>query len=356
MSVATKTLLMAWAAVMAFPTGVWAQARSRYVWNNPTLRGLRTLGGRFRTDSYGLGNLRRYSGPAGGNVLSGSISAFQLRRPGGAAASSTGLGALPTLKPFTERRYGTFDLNLRDLAGSDFRAAPDWSKALTGYFSLVEPSSELAARKDKPISSFVPSEPSTYQKYMLAGDKAFRAGKYDEARDQFELALVYARESPEAHLSMTHAALALGGYHVAAEHLREALRFFPELALVKMRIRDFYGQKRRKDFDRHRQALLDELARSAANQDGWLLAAYVEYFDNRVEQAASALQQAFLKARNNQDKRTIKAARIFWDSMAAAGKVTGSVDPTTPAPPPASQPSKTSATTPSSSRESLRKD
>ncbi len=340
-----KTLLVASAVLTVLPAGAWAQARSRYIWHNPRIRDLRTLGGLFGTDSSGLGRMRRYSGPAGSNVLSSSVSAFQLRRLSspGPSGSSAGSG----LRPLRGQHYGTIELNLRGLAGSDLQgAAPDWSKTLTGYFQTAGYASELAARKDKPVSSFVPTEPSTYQKYMLAGDRAFRAGKYGEARDQFELALVYARELPEARLSMVHAEFALGGYHLAAEHLRMTLRYFPELALVNMRIRDFYGPEKVKDFDRHHEALLHELERSAANQDGWLLAAYVEYFDGKAEQAASALQQAFLKAQNDKDERTVKAAKIFWDSMAVAGKVTGSVDPTAPAPSPASQPSSKTTTVP----------
>ncbi|MHC4716917.1 MAG: hypothetical protein ACYS5V_08105 [Planctomycetota bacterium] len=331
MRVIGRTFGIVAAVLTLCPTLAWAQARSRHIFKSPGLRGLRTIGGRFADESTGLGGLRLYS-PGGGNLLRSSLSrgigSYSLSRGSGGGAGGGRLGA----STLTGQRYGTVGLDLRSLVGDGIDAyagtqpPTDVLGNLDKYLVAMSETLQAAQAKGEAIKSFVPDEPSLYQSYMLKADTAFRKGQYAEASGHLRVAMALVRDGPELNLNVVLANLALGEYHSAVFHLQKALTVFPELPLLKMSLSDFYGKP--EDFDRHRTGLADQLKRIHRSQEEWLLlAAYVQYFSGQEDQAVVTLRQTFRKARSRGDEATIEAASIFWDGMAAAGRVTGKLDP-----------------------------
>jgi len=343
---AGKAIWFVAGAVFLCPSVTWAQARTRYEFTSPGLRGLSNVGGRFALESTGLGSLRRSSAGGGGDLLRRSLSApsYTLRRSTGGTGGGIATTPLPSAGTLTGMRYGTGGSSARSLA--DLTGVPqrpnlalDAIGNLDAYLVALGHTLETAREKGEAITSFVPAESSRYRDLMLAADKAFRQGKYYQAGDELEVAMALASDAPELHLDLVMTNVASGRYYSAVFHLRKALTVFPELPLVKMDLRDFYGKAAAEegkpappsDFQEHRKALARQIERSGTRGESWLLlAAYMDYFSGSEERVPATLRKAYLKARTHGDKATIKAVSIFWDGMAAAGKVTGKLDPSAP--------------------------
>ncbi|KKL45366.1 hypothetical protein LCGC14_2356400 [marine sediment metagenome] len=81
-----STLAALTAVALLYPASVLGQARSRYEWGVPALRGLNTVGGRFAEETYGLTSLRgSSSAPSSSSILGSSIgqaASFNLSRSG----------------------------------------------------------------------------------------------------------------------------------------------------------------------------------------------------------------------------------------------------------------------------------
>jgi hypothetical protein len=309
------------------------QSRTRYRWQDPQLRGIRTIGGSFGLESYGLGGLRA---PSAGGVLESSLrrsTNFKLTR-----GAPSGLAPSPAARTFsraTGQQYGTPGLKLRGLAdvvdgtGPSFGEEGTPSSGLEAYLQAMGRGSELRVEDSQPIKSFVPGEPSLYQKYMAEGDRRFRQGEYLRAEGQFEIALAFLRRIPEANLSLVHSKFARGRYGAGAYHLRQALTYFPELPLARISVRDFYGQDRKGDFDKHVEALEKRLAERGVGADHRLLMAYFYYFDGHEAEAIDALRKAAALSRRDKDESVQEAVKIFWDGLLAAGKVSAPLEGTT---------------------------
>lgn len=355
MRLISKAIWVAAGAVFLCPSVTWAQARSRYQFNTPTLHGLRTVGGRFATDTAGLGGLVQSSPGGGGDLLRSS-----LQVPSGgysplssSAASGLMTTGLPDAGTLTGMSYGAVSTRAESLADLSSLGRVnlniDAFGNLDAYLVALGHTLETSRSSGETITSFVPVESSRYRDFMLEADKAFREGKYIQANDQLAVAMALSRDAPELNLNLVLSNLSLGRYHSAVFHLQKALTVFPELPLVKMDLRAFYGKKadeqgqggRTADFDQHRDDLLTELEQSGPDEKSWLLlAAYLDYFSGSEGKVPATLRKAYLKARTRDDQATIKAVSIFWDGMFAAGKVAGKVDPSAPDEPvpPASRP------------------
>ena len=331
MRIASTKLWMLLLVPAMCPADSWAQARTRYRWQDPSLRSLSIIGGSFGQESYGLGGLTSSAAAPGGSILWSNLSRnpnFNLRRSSVAPAVPS-VGARAFSSP-TGQQYGTPSIKLRDLANVLGPSAPSAGAeaippgGLDAYLQAMGRGSELSTEDNEPVRSFVPSEPSLYQNQMEEGDRRFRQGEYVDAVGSFNIAAGLARHFPEVSLSLVHANFALGRFHTAAFHLRETLSYFPELPLVRIDIRDFYGKARAEDFDKHREALEKSLA--DASGDLWLLMAYLRYFDGQEEEAVAALREAFQRSQRGKDKALEEAVRMYWKGLSAAGKVSGPVD------------------------------
>jgi len=305
----------------------WGQARSRHQWSSPRLQGLSVIGGEFGRSSSGLGGLERTSPYGGSGLLRSSIgrsSGLDLRRRSGGGASLTG----PTgLKMPTGQSYGVrqgpmpVPGGVRDIPSIYDNVDLSMTAGVGLYLQAVGQTSVLLTLEDEAITSFVPAEPSRFQEHMAAGDKAFRKGKYPEALESFDLALKVGRGVPETHLAMVNTYFAMGRYYIAAQHLREALTYLPELPLVSLDLGGFYGQE--KDFDKQLADLRNWLEDRRDEADGWLVLAYVQCFEGADDQAQEALRRSYVLGWRHKQQGNLKAAGTLWEGMVLAGRASG---------------------------------
>ena len=362
MRLARNVLSLAAAAALC-PAMALGQARTKYNWNKPRLQGISSVGGEVGRYSTGLGDLRGYSAPSGGNLLRtgissniSSMSGYKLAPVRSPSAGTTNV--TPTIGRVTGRTYGAVRLNLSALASAaPYQVGPPElgtaGSGLAGYLDSMGYSSELSAEQSRPLKSFVPTEPSVYRRKMAEGERLFRRGEYRDAHETLGIALAITRQPPEVHLSRVHTGFALQDYYTAVNHLRQALTLFPELPLVNMSIRDFYGQP--DGFDDH-AGWLDKRVDKQPETGGdmWLLWAYIRYFNGEPDEAASALEWGYVlsKRAKHKDKETGEAIKIFWDGMVAAGKASGDEPPPRNVPPTIAPAKKASSAAPAEDAES----
>ena len=346
---------------VASPAELSAQARSSVRFQTVGRLGKigdSAAGRNFQSHSYGLGSLQSPSGGVGGSVLRSNISSpnFSLRRSlGRSSPNAIGTGIAPARA--SGRRISAAGGGLaapgrliapasrggriyKPLAASGgvpltsgkLRLARDASTfaAAQAYMDLIaKPPSESLAESTTPITSLVPEGESTYRTHLSAGEEAFRAGDFTEALDQFKLAGYIAPRAPETLLSKSHARFALSrlSYALAAFQLRLALRYLPELPLLPLRPKAFYGNAA--TYATHLRRLNDHLNKEPHDADGHLLMAYFLWFDDQADQAAEALAKAKATAAESKDKDVREAVEIFRAGMVASGKVRGDLGPTT---------------------------
>jgi len=328
-----KTSLIAATAVLLLaPSGLWAQARSRYLWSQLNLRGLSTVGGDFTRYSFGLGGLQRTGRYGGGTVLRSSLrspGSYRLARSGagGQQASLGGFSKTPSLgqKVYSGTSLGRLNvpMDTRVSPTGTVKVGAESLLSLRSYLVAMGHVSALKEQGEEPITSLVPEEESVFQEHMQRGDANFRKGRFPRALGNFKVAVAIARYAPEAHLCMTHAAVATSKYYKAVYHLCKALDYFPELPLVRMSIRGFYGNAL--TYVEHVEALRKRATSPRGEAGSWLLLAYYRYFDGKEAEAAAALRKAYSLSH---DEVVTEAIRTFWDGMVAAGKVSGSLEPT----------------------------
>jgi len=311
----------------------WAQGRGRLTISGPG--GLRRPGesansGTFRNYSAG-GSLHLPSIGSDEGVLRSSIGQgvgdYTLRSGGGQPGDlATGLAELDLPSAQGRRVYEPLlpSSSLPADGGGDLLAGwnPDATVgAAEGFLETVAASSVLQARESaSPITSLVPERESAYQQALALGDRAFRLGDFSAAMAAFGSAVHMGPDQPEALLSAMHARFALStvGYAECASYLERALRYFPELPLVPLRPREFFGRKvtyveKLQGLERH----LAETPRDAAAQ---FVYAYFQWFEGDVAAARASLAAA---ARNAYRPGFAEAVETFWRGMVASGKVSG---------------------------------
>jgi hypothetical protein len=199
--------------------------------------------------------------------------------------------------------------------------------AAQSYMNVIANEAEDSTLAPTEITSLAPRLPGRVRDYIVAGEEAFRENEYDEAMENFQLAAELTHDSPETLLSMFHAQYASserGYYETAAYYLAQTLRSFPELPLVPLAPKEFWGQLRQygeqlADLEEH----CEDIPSDASAQ---LVLAYFRWFNGDYDVAAQALIQAYSTARDDQ---TAEAIEIFWDGIAA----TGLIDPELALPP-----------------------
>ena len=354
------------AALLASPSGL-AMAQTGF--RSPS--GLSTVGASgpsrgFASNSFGAGSLSSYSpaGPGGnllrssmtvggagmrGGVASGLTAAPLSVRSGlaglaGASGAPAGVAAPMALagQQYSQNMPGLAapDAALTGLgyaATGDPMAAPADSQApspiaassMIGFAQLyLESISQQGAleQQDVVVTSLVPPGASgPFAERLKDGEHAMKQRSYRRASQQFDLAYVLDRQSPEALLSLVHARLgtALGSYREPARYLEQAIRYLPELPLVRMNLKSMFAEPD----ELHTGVLPPLLARAAQDPDdagAYLLLAYVLWFDSNPAAAQDALAIARGVAKSED---TTEAIDTFWDGMKAAGLVGGDLQP-----------------------------
>jgi tetratricopeptide (TPR) repeat protein len=172
----------------------------------------------------------------------------------------------------------------------------------------------------------------------------FRTRQYAEAMSAFRVAASIADRAPESYLSLMHTDFASGHFYMATGNLQLALKYFPQLPLVKLRVRGFFSGP--EEFVRLLEPLEKKSQGRGVEADTWLLLAYFRYFDGAEAKAAEALRaamkalprQAAGEVRSTDLDATEEAIKTFWDGMVAAGKVSGSLTTQPAESPPTTRP------------------
>lgn len=306
---------------------------------------LRTLGQgsptySFQSYSYGVGGLQQQQPTTG--VLRSSIDragSFSLSRTGKSRSSQsqadmvvskTGVQLKPLGPTAYVPKYGEAPKQIPSLAIMIAWAYLDELGADSGVFS---------EETNEPVTTLVPEEPSSYRDYMEKGEAALKAGDFQEAYDQFKLASLVGENDPESLINLTHATYAKSffSYAEAAFYLQQALKRLPELPLVQLQPRAFFGQsiEAAGRYAGSLERLEEHLAESPWDINAHLIRAYFRWFGGDVAAARQALAEAGDSAEKTGDKDAIEVVNIFWDGMVASGKVSGELSGATQ--PPAAQ-------------------
>jgi hypothetical protein len=329
----------------------WGQARTGHTWTTPQLRGIRRIGGDFGLYSAGLGGLESASPYGGSGLLRSNISGpASYAIPRGRAGSLAGSGlsglagsALPTTPRMNPNVVDLSRVRPGSIGTVYDQVDPNIIGGTSFYLQAMGHQSQALTQADKPITTFVPPDPGLFQDRVQKADKYFRTGKYLQSRGQFKIALDMARQAPEIRLSLVQANFALGHYHEAAIHLRQALKLLPELPLVRLEFQSFYGkvkdgqQEKARDFE---EALEKSVEGVAEDGDTHLVKAYVCYFAGRDDEAVEALRSAYSISSRTKSAQNLQAVETFWDGMVSAGRAKGTLAATThaSASPPGAEP------------------
>ena len=195
-----------------------------------------------------------------------------------------------------------------------------------GYSNPVRDMASALAAKSKQgpsitaeaMTSLAPPTPGAYQSAMLRGESQFRSGDYAGAITNFEAARKLANDSPESLLSLAQAyfAKADASPDQAADYLAKALRAFPDLPLVRVRPKGFFGNADdyAKAFARVQGFVKDNPKDAAA----MLLLGYLQWRTGLVDEALSSLDAAMACS---SDKDLTDAITIMLDGISRSGQI-----------------------------------
>lgn len=331
--------LAVWFTCLAILAGAGvsaAQSRKRVGLSTPggSFRGIgeRSFVGRvFSQYSYGLGSLQKASAGAGGSILQSSVAgaaSFSIRRS--TAGGGTGLSARLSSGAAARQLYSPQAGGITDQGGrgAGLLLAGQDNTALGAALAFMQAVSSSAAttlkKQSKPITSLSPSEPSIYTTHMVSGEKAFHAEDFIRAFDEFQLANDLTGRDPESLLSMAHSRFALSrnSYARAAYYLQQAIKYLPELPLVPLQPRGFYGDAT--TYLRHLIRLEEHTDKFHTDAEAYLVLGYLRWFDEDAEAAGEAIKRSFAAARSPE---LVEAIETFWDGMVASGKISGELQP-----------------------------
>ena len=175
----------------------------------------------------------------------------------------------------------------------------------------LEPAEEASAGMEEPLDDS-PSDAQLrdlaeeFSRGLIAGQEAFRAGDYADARSRFAGALAVMPDNIEAKLSYAQSCFALGDYSVAAAAVRDAALAWPDLPDARIDLTKPYGQG--DDFKKQLRSLALYVLQSPDDPDARLLLGYQHYFSGRKSGALVEFR-AVLKLRPEN-----KAAAMFVDA------------------------------------------
>jgi hypothetical protein len=259
-----------------------------------------------------------------GQPLTGATSNSQLPPMARSSTTST---------PYTDTRSpANRTANIRPVQRT---AITPQNTATTAAHTYLQSISEDVTEDDDPpsrITSLASKEPGLLRDHMIAGEKAFQRGIYTRAMHNFKLAREISLNSPESNLALCHTYFAMGdttslegtasegapplSYNQPCLYLIQAIRPLPELALLPLEPKEFWGELR--DYGDRLAELETYCEEQPEDPEALLLLAYFKWFESDTDAAADALVQAYPHATNED---TAEAIETFWDGMRASGQV-----------------------------------
>ncbi|MBN1942671.1 MAG: hypothetical protein JW849_05185 [Phycisphaerae bacterium] len=192
--------------------------------------------------------------------------------------------------------------------------------------------SDAQDEDDETLKTLAPKtgESFHYRRLIREGEDAFRKEDYNKAARSFETAAEISSQSSESQLSLMHVhfATARNEYNMPSLYLQRVLREVPELPLLPVHPRDFYGNAGQfvKDVIR-----LEEYAQADPDDaNAQLVLAYMKWREKQPDQAAAALRRAWEHRKNNEE--LADAIQTFWKGLVHAGAVSGTLEETSSSP------------------------
>ena len=175
--------------------------------------------------------------------------------------------------------------------------------------SLENLSREEISNKAKSIlgeyKSFASFSQDKFNRYMLAGEKYLKDGKFYLAADAYTLASVYKPDDPLAYAGKSHALFAAGEYMSSAFYLSRAFTIFPEYAQFKV---DIIGMVGDKDKLENRIADVRERLKISDAAELHFLLGYVYLQMGRSDEAKKSIDAAYEKMPESPAVKILKDA------------------------------------------------
>jgi tetratricopeptide (TPR) repeat protein len=225
-------------------------------------------------------------------------------------------------------RGGNLNIASADLGTSVVASAMSYIQSVGNTAQLKRASS---------ITTLVPTAPGIYHDLMDNGEKAFHSGYFLEAMQDFRNANHVGIYDPESLLSLSHAHFALGQFATAGVYLAQAIQVLPELPLLPLKPRSFYGDsdQGRARYNDHMEMLRTYLQRQPDDAEAHLLLAYFLWFNQDDDPAAKALDIHNAKQsladglavgrKVHVSQATTEAIETFCDGIAANGQMAGTL-------------------------------
>lgn len=144
-----------------------------------------------------------------------------------------------------------------------------------------------------------------FNRYMLAGERYLKEGKFYLAADAYTLASIYKSNDPLAYAGKSHALFAAGEYMSSSLYLSRTLVIFPEYARFKVDIITMVGDKDK--LESRVADVLEWLKRSDAAELHFLLG-YVYYQMDRPDEAKKSIDAAYEQMPEAPAVRAMKGA------------------------------------------------
>lgn len=171
--------------------------------------------------------------------------------------------------------------------------------------SLAAAKAEAILAEHKTFASYTEDN---FNKYLRAGEKYLKEGRYYLAADAFTMALLYKPDDPLAYAGKSHALFAAGEYMSSALFLARALEIFPEYALFKIDIEAMIGDRDRVET---RMADVEDWVKISRAGELEFLLGYVYYQMGRLNKARESIDVAY---ENMPDSSAVAALRkVIYD-------------------------------------------
>lgn len=261
------------------------------------------------------------SGPMGSSMYSGN--SFNVPTAGGGGAPMATPGPLTSSMRSTQVYTPMAPLAVSSAGGAvTLGAAPGYSytgepiQDLTSV--LAEKSGQGPSINAVPLTSLAPQTPAPVRSAMLRGERLFRQGNYQQAAQSFETARDLSKDSAESLLSLAQTCFAMGEktFDQGAQCLAKALVAFPDLPLVRVRPKDFFGNA---DDYKRSFASLEKFAKdNPKNAGALLLLGYMQWREGMVDKALDTLDSAMAVASNSD---LAPGINVMLDGINRSGQV-----------------------------------
>lgn len=288
----------------------------------------------FGQYSYGLGSVQA-SRSTPTDVLRSSISDLgpisssnRTVTPGDSGLSQ--LIAPPTGSTFRKFGAGVSDISeaQRGSAMAALMKSTDMGKldSVSSYmFAIGAGSKEDYLNKTEAITTLVPSQPGLYRDYLQQAETNFRSGQFSLAIGQYQLANDLGSTDWISLLGMAQTEFARNNFRSSCVYLEQVIKYFPELPLLTLEPRGFFGDRSR--YADNLARLEREVQDDPRDAEKAFLLAYFRWFDQNAAASQKALSRCLASAQEKHDEDLLDAIGTFWRGMVQSGKVKGELQP-----------------------------